>query len=146
MTVSTLHKDCQNEIISIWNAAWTHSTVPVYWHANDADPVPDPSTVRHFLRNEVDFGRETVRAFGGGRFANERILTGSVLLRVFAARMERSENTLLDLMSDAIAAFRSVRTETLSFIHASGFDESAAEDGNWYMRGSLVVFEYNFVG
>lgn len=150
--MSGIYRTIRDEIESIWTANWPNPSVPVYWREADADPIPDPSVVPNWLRNEIDFGRERVRAYGGGLGANERVKFGSVIIRVFADRGALNDDTALDLLSDAEAVFRSRRTTDLSFIgEMSGFDEDAGidpphEDGNWFMRGSLVVFEYRFVG
>ena len=147
-----LYRTIRDDIVALFDAAWAHPDVPVYWRSNDFEPLPDPSDVPHFLRNEVDFGRETLAAFGGGVGANLRIQFGSVLIRVFAARALGDEDHALDLMANATAAFRSQRItdaagNDLSFIgEGSGFDVQPTEDGNWFTRGALVVFEYRFRG
>jgi hypothetical protein len=142
-----LYRTISAAITTLWDSGWSHSDVPVFWRANDAEVLPDPSDHSYFLRNEVDFGRETVRAFGGGRMSNERAQFGSVVMRVFAARSVGDEDTALDLMADAMQIFRSVRSGDLSFIgEGSGFDEGPDESGLWFIRGSLMVFEYHFLG
>jgi len=147
-----LHRTARDGVVALFDAGWTHPTIPVYWRANDAEPLPDPHTAQVFLRNEVEFGRELVLAYGSGRLANERALFGSALVRVYAARWTLSEDTALDLMSDALACFRGRRTvdtlgNTLSFIgEGSGFDVDPTEDGNWFVRGAMMVFEYRFIG
>ena len=144
-----LYKLIRDSIEDVWDDGWTHSgtEVPVYWRSNDADPLPDPSSVSHFLRNEVSFGREAAVAYGGGRFRTERLQFGSIVIRVFASRAVRDEDTLLNLLSDAMEVFRSKREGSISFIGpGSGFDEGATEDGNWFYRASLQVFEYRFQG
>lgn len=145
--MSGLYLTISDAIQSLWTAGWSHSSVPAYWRANDADPLPDPASISHFIRNEVDFGRERVTAFGGGRFANERSQFGSVLITVWASRALQSEDTALDLLADAAAIFRSVRSGNLSFIgEGSGFTGGPSEDGNWFVRGAMTVFEYRFTG
>jgi hypothetical protein len=147
-----LYTDVRALILAQWAAGWTRTDVPAHWRDNDPEPLPDPSTTPYFFRNEIDFGRERVRAFGGGRFANERVKYGSVLLRVFAARYLQTDTEALDLLWAAESIFRSTRQGNLSFIGgASGFDVDTEqkpewEAGNWYMRASLVVFEYRFIG
>jgi hypothetical protein len=147
-----LYRTIRDDVLGIFNAAWAHPDVPVYWRSNDFEPLPDPAAVSHFLRNEVDFGRETLAAFGAGRGANLKLQFGSVLLRVFASRALGDEDRALDLMADAMAAFRSQRVtdaagNTLSFIgEGSGFDVPPTEDGNWFTRGALMAFEYRFRG
>jgi len=149
--MSGIYRTLRDQILSIWTANWTHTTVPVLWRENDPEPLPDPQTSPHFLRNEIVFGRERIRAFGGGQFSNERFKYGSVIVRVFASRALQTDDTQLDLLSDAEAVFRSQRVGELTFIgDVSGYDEDASvqppeENGNWFMRGSLIVFEYRFV-
>lgn len=147
-----LYRTIRDDVLALFAATWSHSDVPVYWRSNDREPMPEPSEVPHFLRNEVDFGREMLSAFGAGRGANLRVQFGSVLIRVFASRALGNEDTSLDLMADAVAAFRSKRVtdgagNDLSFIgEGSGFDIQPTEDGNWSTRGAMVVFEYRFRG
>ena len=68
-----LYRTIRDDVFAIFNAAWAHPDVPVFWRSNDLEPLPDPSDVPHFLRNEVDFGRETLVAFGAGRGANLKV-------------------------------------------------------------------------
>lgn len=153
MTAGLL-RTIRDQIEGIWTPAWAvnNAAVPVYWRENDTEVLPDPGVTPYFLRNEISFGRERVRAFGGGLAANERVKFGSVLVRVFAARALQNDDTALDLLSAAEGIFRSVRQGNLSFIgDSSGFDDDGTitpewEAGNWYMRGSLIVFQYRFVG
>lgn len=145
--MSGLYLTISNAVQSLWAAGWSHGDVPAYWRTNDADVLADPSSVSHFMRNEIDFGRETVIAFGGGRMANERSQFGSVLLTVWASRALQSEDVALDLLADAASIFRSVRSGSLSFIgEGSGFVTGPSEDGNWFVRGVQLVFDYRFTG
>ena len=148
-----LHRSLRDDILALWTAAAIDPTVPVYWRTDDFEPLPDPSTVPHFFRNEVSFGREKVMAFGGGNGKNLKAQFGSVVMRLFTARALGSEDVALDLMSAGLAAFRSKRITAdalgndLSFVgDGSGFDQGQTEDGNWFMRGSLMVYEYRFLG
>ena len=153
MTVG-LYRAIRDDILALFNAGWTHPDVPVFWRSDDLEPRPDPSDVAHFMRNEVDFGRETILAYGGGRATNLKAQFGSVNLRIFTARATANEDEALDLMHDAMAAFRSQRVvgsytvgSDLSFVgDGSGFDAGPTEDGNWFMRGALIVFQYRFRG
>ncbi len=148
-----LYLSIKTDILALWSAGWTQS-IPVYWRDDDADPLPDPSTVAQWMRNEIDFGKEEVLAYGSGRGANLKAQFGSVVLRMFTARSALSEDAALDLMHDAMAVFRSQRVpgsygtgSELSFIGpGSGFDAGPSEDGNWFYRGALMVFEYRFQG
>lgn len=143
-----IRDDCE----AIWNAGWTHPEVPVYWRSDDPQPLPDPFTTQHFFRNEVDFGGEEIEAYGSGRGANLKVQRGSVIIRCFTSRTIGTEDLALDLLSDAAAMFRSYREtdgigNDLSFIgRGSGFDWGPGEDGNWFMRSTLFVFEYRFLG
>lgn len=144
-----LYRIVRDATLALWNASWIRLDVPVYWRGTGPTPLPDPNAdPMYFLDNEIDFGREIVRAFGGGRNANDRCLFGSVLLRVFAARSLMEEDEALDLMDAAAAIYRSTRTAdgNLSFINGSGFDVGPTEDGNWYGRGQSVFFEMRFIG
>jgi hypothetical protein len=147
-----LYRTIRDDILGLWNAGWTHSDVPTFWRSDDRDPMPDPSTAAHFLRNEVDFGAERLIAYGAGRAANLKAQFGSVVLRTFTARAVGDEDAALDLMADAMGIFRSQRItdglgNDLSFVgDGSGFDAGPTEDGNWFMRGSLIVWEYRFRG
>jgi hypothetical protein len=76
--------------------------------------------------------------------ANLRIQFGSVLIRVFASRALGGlgdEDRALDLMANAMAAFRSERVtaaqgDDLNFIgQGSGLDVPPIEDGNWFTPG-----------
>lgn len=152
MSGSGPYHTIRDAIQAVWTANWTETSVPVFWRENDAEPLPDPSTTPYFLRNEIDFAHERVRAFGGGRNANERLKFGSLIVRVFAARSLQNDDLGLDLMDSAEAMYRSLKIGDLSFIgEMSGFDDTGEpipmpESGNWFMRGSLIVFEYRFVG
>lgn len=147
----SLYRDIRDQILSVWTANWTHTDVPVYWRSNDADPLPDPSDTAHFLRNEIEFDRERIVGFGGGRGQNLKCLQGTVLFYVFSSRQLQNEDVGLDLLSDAVAAFRSQRVGGLSFLGDTySFDaaqeQSPEEAGNWFVRGTFVVFEYRFNG
>jgi len=150
-----LYRSIQEDIQGIWTAGWTHdpAVIPVRWRVNDVELDIDPSSFSHFLRNEVDFGAERIIGFGGGRNSATRVQFGSVNIHAFSARDVRSETLLLDYLHDATSIFRSKRIAgsyaggDLSFIgEGSGFESSITEDGNWYHRGAMLVFEYRFHG
>jgi hypothetical protein len=148
----SLYRQIRDNCETTWNASWTHPDVPVFWRSDDAQPLPDPQSTQHFFRNEIDFGGEETDAIGGGRGNNLKVQRGSVVLRCFTSRTIGTEDLALDLLSDGVAIFRSYRgTDTaggdLSFIgRGSGFDWGPGEDGNWFMRSVIVVFEYRFLG
>lgn len=144
----SLYLDIRNAVQAVWAANWTHSAddPPVIWHANTAPQVPDAGAVPHWLLLSVEFGEDGIAAYGAGRFANDRRLTGSVVVRVFATTGS-GENTALDLLSDAVAALRSRRDGALSFIgNVAGIDEGGTEDGNWWQRAAVIAFEYRHAG
>ena len=148
-----IYRQIQDDVIPLWTTAWgAHPTVPAYWRANDAEVLPDPITTPYFFRNEVEFGRESVIGYGGGLGRNLRAQFGSVILHSFVGRHVQSEATALDLLADAAAAYRSksitdALSNQLSFLgDGSGFDIGPVDDGNWFVRGLLIVFEYRFTG
>lgn len=148
-----LYRQIRDDVLTLWAAKWDHADVPVFWRSNDLEPLPDPSTANHFFRNEVDFGREATIGFGGGNHANFKAQYGSVILLCFTARAYGDEDVALDLMGDAMGVFRSERLPAdplgndLSFVgDGSGFGSGPSEDGNWFFRGSMIVFEYRFRG
>jgi hypothetical protein len=154
--MDNLYLVIRNDIIEAWNAGWTHADVPVLWRSNEAVPQVDPfgrgRGTPHFLRNEIDFGREELAAYGGGRGANLRTQYGSLIIRAFSSTAIGDEDEALRLLSDSTAIFRGYRVQDqqggdLSFIGTgSGFDWGPTEDGVWFMRGYLTVFEYRFPG
>lgn len=152
--MSGLYRSIRDDIQALFAANWSRADCNVYWRSNDLDQWPDPAFTAHFVRAEVDFGREVLRAFGNGPGRNERTQFGSAAFTVFAARATQSEDTLLDILHDVAAALRSKRVagtyaggSDLSFIgDGSGFDIGPDEDGNWFMRGVSLVFEYRFAG
>jgi hypothetical protein len=150
-----LYVTIRDDIIAVWNAGWTRTDVPVLWRGDQPLPKIDPvngNGMPHFFRNEIDFGREEIIGFGGGRFQNYRVQFGSVIMRSFTSMALGDEDEALSLLSSATAIFRSYRTQDaaggdLSFIGTgSGFDWGPTEDGVWFTRGLLTVFEYRFPG
>jgi len=146
-------------VMAAWTESWTRTDVPVLWRENEPLPLIDPVSgtsgngmgLPYFFRNEVDFGREEVIAFGGGRYRNLRVQYGSVILRQFASVTIGSEDEALRLISAATAIFRSYRKQQddwdLSFIGSgSGFDWGPTENGVWFTRGYLEVFAFRFPG
>jgi hypothetical protein len=156
-----LYLNIRDDIRAVWDANWSRTDVPVLWRGSDLMPIPDPGRSngrdrqrgpQHFFRNEIDFGAEEVTAIGGGRGKNLRTQYGSLVLRSFSALSIGEEDEALRLMGAATAIFRSYREQDahggdLSFIGSgSGFDWGPTEDGNWFMRGALCVFQYRFLG
>jgi hypothetical protein len=144
----SLYTDTRDAIQAVWTANWPHAanTPPVLWHSNLAPQVPDIGTAAHWLLLAVEFGQDQIAAYGAGRLANDRRLSGSVVVRVFAAH-GTGEDTALDLLSDAVAALRSRRDGPLSFIGAiTGIDDGGSDDGNWWLRAAVIAFEYRHAG
>jgi hypothetical protein len=155
-----VYRQIRDAIVERWNNVWPNQLIEVSWRSNQVLKAFDPAFgghngngTSHFLRNEIDFGRESVIAFGGGAGKNQRVQYGSVMLRLFTSILIGDEDEALDLMDDATAVFRSYRsvdTQTgndLSFIgEGSGFDWGPDENGVWFVRGALTVFEYRFLG
>jgi hypothetical protein len=143
----SLYTDTRDAIQAVWTANWPHGTThPVLWHSNESPQVPAPGSADHWLLLAVEFGQDSIAAYGAGRLQNDRRLTGSVVVRVFAARGE-GEDTALDLLSDAVAALRSRRDGPLSFIGAiTGIDDGGSEDGNWWLRAAVIGFEFRHAG
>jgi hypothetical protein len=154
-----LYRMIRDAVIERWNAEWKHTDVTVSWRDNTVIPALDPAFggrdgdgTPHFFRNEIDFGRESIIAFGMGRGQNQRVQYGSVVLRLFTSILIGDEDEALDLLHDATSVFRSYRTidrdgNDLSVIgEGSGFDWGPDENGIWFVRGQLTVFEYRFLG
>lgn len=143
----SLYRDMRDAIQAVWVARWPHGTTwPVIWRSNASPVLPDPGDTTHWLELSIDFGEDALAAFGGGRGANEREQTGAVVVRVFTAA-GYGEDEALDLLSDAVAAFRSRRDGSLSFIGSiTGIDEGGVEDGNWWQRAAVIAFAYRHIG
>jgi hypothetical protein len=143
-------------IMDAWDDTWTRTDVPVLWRQNDPVPRIDPITggvngTPYFFRNEVEFGREEVIGFGGGRGRNFRAQYGSVVIRSFTSILLGDEDEGLKLIADATEIYRSYRKQQdewdLTFIGSgSGFDWGPTENGVWFMRGCLQVYEFRFPG
>lgn len=144
----SVYRAARDAVQAVWTANWpvANAAVPIRWHSNTEEQIPDVATVSHWLHLSVEFSEERITGFGGGRFNNDRVLSGSVVIHVFAAR-GAGEDTALNLISDAMTTFRSRRDGPLSFIGDSLLPETgASEDGNWWMRSAIAVFEYRFQG
>ena len=111
-----------------------------------------PDQVYRAFTADIGQGEEVVRAFGGGQYDNERSQFGQVLISVAAARSLQTERTALELLSDAMAVYRSERiavgaTGDLTFLSDnSGTGGAVLEEGNWFVRRTYQVFEYRFRG
>jgi hypothetical protein len=141
-----------------WAVRWTRTDVPVLWRDNDPLPHPDPLFPRtgssggasHWFRNELDFGMEEVAEFGGGRGQNIRVQYGSLLMRCFTSMLVDNEDEALVLLSEASRVFRGYRATDangcqLSFLESgTGLEWAPTDDGVWFMRGLLAVFEFRF--
>lgn len=149
MSTATLtpYSDARAAIKAAWAGAWTgHDGVPVIWKENTAPVIPDPSEAANWLELEIDTGREQTVAFGGGLHRNEKVLSGSVVVRSYAA-IGTGDDALFGLLDAALAVFRSRRDGDLNFIgQSAGYDQGPSEDGNWFFRAGLAVFEFRFRG
>lgn len=133
-------------IEAIWTAGWTGESAPVRWHHNTAETTPNAGTSGHWLHLAVEFEGEATVAFGGGRKARERELTGNVVLRVFAKR-GLGEAELLRLLDKALGVFRGEASAPLSFIGEVVLREPGASvDGIWFIRSAIAGFVYRFQG
>ena len=141
------YRAARDAVQAVWNTHWPGPpTVPVLWHSNGLETVPDVADTPHWLHLAVEFAEERMVAFGGGRLANDRVLRGSVVIRVLAAR-GAGEDEALSLLSDAVAVFRSRRVGPLSVLGDAVLPEpGASEDGLWWIRSALAVFEFRFQG
>lgn len=139
----SLYRDIRTAVQATWTANWPHgSTYQVLWHQNELPTVPTDTL---WLHNTLEFGVDQVRAFGAGRLANERLLAGSVAIRVFCPQ-GYGEDAALDLLSDAVATLRGRRDGPLSFTGAiSNLEGDAAQNGTWWVRTAIVAFEYRHV-
>jgi hypothetical protein len=152
--MADLYLCVRNDVEALFAANWSEPGVLVLWRDNDIDPSPDPNVSSSFLRNSVLPGIERTIAYGGGAGANEKILFGTVEFIVFTAQGLQSEDPLLHLLSAAVATVRSRRVDgtygpgaDLSFIgDGSHFDIDPTENGNWYVRGCRMFFQYRFRG
>ena len=143
----SVYRAARDAVQAVWSTHWPGpATVPVLWHSNGLETVPDAADTTHWLHLAVEFAEERLVAFGGGRLANDRMLRGSVVIRVLAAR-GTGEDTALALLSDAVAVFRSRRVGALSVLGDAVLPEpGASEDGLWWIRSALAVFEFRFQG
>ena len=135
---------------AMWDATWPglSEAATVYWDHNTNDPVPARGTVPHWMHLAVEFEAEGVRAFGGGRGANERELEGTVVVRALASR-GIGEAELLRLLDRATGVFRGRRSSDgkLSFVGDSVLPQpGASADGVWWVRSAIVAFTYRFQG
>lgn len=142
------YRSVRDAVKAVWAANWPHGAAwPVFWRSNENPIVPEPAEVdHHWFELSIEFGDDAIAAFGGGRGANERDQTGAVVVRVFTER-GYGEDEALDLLSDAVAAFRSRRDGVLSFVGSvTGIDEGGTVDGNWWQRAAVIAFSYRHIG
>ena len=156
-----LYVTITNRIMAGWNAGWTRTDIPVLWRSNDPLPHPDPlfggrrngvQGVNHYFRNEIDFGMEETREHVSGRGRNIRVQYGSLLMRCFTSMMIDNEDEAMRLISSASRVFRSYRSVdadgcSLNFLESgTGLEWGPDDNGVWFMRGLLAVFEFRFPG
>jgi hypothetical protein len=147
VTAATPFASATTAVEAIWTAGWTGETAPVRWHHNAApSATPNAVSVSHWLHLAVEFDGETTAAFGGGRRARERELSGNVVIRVLAKR-GLGEAELLRLLDKALTVFRGEATAPLSFIGDVVLrDPGASVDGIWHVRSAIAGFVYRFQG
>ena len=144
----TPYASATDAVTGIWSAGWpAPDGVPVLWHHNTSDPAPSRAAgTKHWLHVAVEFMGERIVAYGGGLGSNERELDGAVVIRVLAAR-GIGDATQLQLLDQALAVFRGVRVEPLTFIgEAAQPSPGATDDGAWWVRSAITAFVYRFRG
>ncbi len=142
----------RQQIKDRWAAEPSLADWTVYWRGTDAFPKVN-TTEAVFFRNTVEFGRETVLAYGNGDGTNLRAQFGSLLVRCFVPLVSADcDDLVLYWLGNAMDVFRGkswtdTDGNTLSFIgEGSGFDVEPQTQGNWFARGTMMVFEYRFNG
>jgi len=132
---------------AMWTAYWPHGTTyDVLWRSNSLDQMPQPGANPVWVELDVQFLVERLTAFGAGQRANERLLSGRVLITVHAAAGS-GEATSLSLMDDALDVFRSRVSGALSFIGDAVYPmPGPSEDGLWWDRSAVAAFTYRFQG
>ena len=141
----SLYIDIRDAVMTAFDAGFTSPEL-VIWQRNESAEVPQPSDEPNWLQINIIMGEERVVGFGTGRTQNERIQQGIVEIRVFSS-FGNGEDRALELLSEAASALRSYRSGPLSFVgQFAGADDGGTDDGNWWMRGVVVAFEYRFLG
>lgn len=139
------YTDAEAAVRSMWSANWAGSE-QVIWRENGVEETPNVGEGDLWLDMEVAFLRETVVAYGGGTRANERELSGRVIIGAMAPRGS-GQTALFTLLDSAVDAFRSRRSGGLSMIGEAIHPEAGpSEDGSWFRRAAVVVFTYRFQG
>jgi hypothetical protein len=143
----SLRTSIRTEIRAVWDAHWPYGdTYRVVWHENAHPDTPTPGEVAHWLHAHIEFGREEMRAFGGGALANERLWIGAVAVRVFS-ETGIGEDVTLDLLDAAVVALRARRAGNLTFVGPIvGIADTSRVNGAWYSRGASIPFQYRFQG
>ncbi len=143
----SLRTSIRTEIRAVWDAHWPHGDAyRVVWHENAHPDTPTPGEVEHWLHAHIEFGREEMRAFGGGSLANERLWLGAVAVRVFS-ETGIGEDVTLDLLDAAVVALRARRAGNLTFVgQIVGIADTSRANGAWYSRGASIPFQYRFQG
>lgn len=137
--------DCEQAIRDVFNTHWTASdTILVMWSdewaATDIAP-----THNQWINVQILYTDETVRAFGGGRFDNERLLSGVVIVSAYA-KVGKGEDALLPLFDDVVKVFRSRRVGNLSFSSSATMLDTPPRIGIWRGRSAMIPFEWRFRG
>lgn len=139
------YSDCDEAIKNVWNANWVVSpTIAVLWGdqwvANDID-----ATKRSWLNLQIIYTDEMIRAFGGGRFDNDRVIVGSVIVTVYV-RVGTADEFLYSVFDDAMNVFRSRRVGNLSFSAVATMLDNPPRFGVWRGQSAMIPFEWRFRG
>jgi len=134
-------------VSAMWAARWpSPAGVPVRWHSNTDEQTPSRADTLHWLHLSVEFEDEAQIAFAAGAGGGERELSGTVVVRVLAAR-GAGETACLELLDAALGVFRSQRSGPLSFIGSMALQQpGASDDGAWWIRSGICAFTYRFRG
>lgn len=132
---------------ALWTTYWPHGTTyDVIWRSNALDVMPQPGADPTWVELDVQFLVERTMAVGSGLRANEKHLSGRVMITVHAA-LGSGETTSLALLDAALDVFRSRRSGALSFIGDAVFPmPGPSEDGLWWDRSAVAAFTYRFQG
>lgn len=139
------YQDCEESIRALFDQYWSHDDKIVVLWGDDWSKNDIPATCDAWINMVVLFLEETVRAFGGGRFENERLLSGMVDISVFS-KIGTGESTLLKTLDDVLAVYRSRRQGDLSFVSSPILLDKNPRVGVWRGRSALVPFEFRFRG
>lgn len=143
--MSTPFSDCETKIREIFETYWTHDpNITVFW-GDDWQKADVPKDAEAWISLVVVFLDETIRAFGAGRFANERAISGVVEGTVFG-RAGQGLDDVTQRLDQLMSVFRSRRDGALSFVSAPKVIVSPPRFGVWQGLTAMIPFEWRFVG